>query len=598
MSGTGDTHALIAQSRFDEADARLAPLVRDHPGDARLAFQYALVAVRKGDWAESLRRWQEAAPHQPGNIDVPIGLAEALRNLGRLDEAGSVLAKARAQFGDDARLFAPEAMLASCMRNWQDAASAWGKVAQHVPAHANAPLLQGLALLELRRFAEAETAFAEALRRTPSDTVAAFHHADLAARREDWEEVAHRWQQVAPHQPFNIDACIGLSHALSTLGRAEAAEAVLAEAEARFSNEPNATFMLAAIAMKRRAWPQAIALWQEMLARNPNDGRAMQGLGTALMELGKLEEAQAVLAAACRQAPTAMWPAVYLARVATLNGDMEESLKQWSHIKKAFGDAPAILNTFKDTLHRGKLLAADRMAALTEADAAYAEKIRTWQDALETLWLHSDTREVLLKFEGFGGGCEFGLVQRHFGAEPLGLLRWAGIPVAGLVAALRCRFEGLGDAANTDIDIFEDQEYAAIDKRFDMRTHTRVMAHQAARDAVLRQQCRRLRFLRDKFLEDLALGEKILVYAVKIRLRDDEIDALFDALSQYGANTLLCVRPEEAGHPNGSVLVRRPGLLVGYLDRLWQGGAAPVAYASWLKLCQATLDAQQGIIRQ
>jgi hypothetical protein len=31
-------------------------------------------------------------------------------------------------------------------------------------------------------------------------------------------------------------------------------------------------------------------------------------------------------------------------------------------------------------------------------------------------------------FENLGGNCEFGLVQRHFGAEPLSLLRWTATP--------------------------------------------------------------------------------------------------------------------------------------------------------------------------
>ena len=37
--------------------------------------------------------------------------------------------------------------------------------------------------------------------------------------------------------------------------------------------------------------------------------------------------------------------------------------------------------------------------------------------------------EMLLEFESLGDNCEFGLVQRHFGAEPISLLRFAGFEI-------------------------------------------------------------------------------------------------------------------------------------------------------------------------
>src|SRR5690348_3255112 len=65
---------------------------------------------------------------------------------------------------------------------------------------------------------------------------------------------------------------------------------------------------------------------------------------------------------------------------------------------------------------------------------------------------------LMLAFESLGDNCEFGLVQRQAGAEPLGLLRFTGIflPIEvrlqKLVAALEHRFEGL--AAPTSLMIY------------------------------------------------------------------------------------------------------------------------------------------------
>ncbi|HEX2941395.1 MAG TPA: hypothetical protein VHO91_10130 [Rhodopila sp.] len=58
--------------------------------------------------------------------------------------------------------------------------------------------------------------------------------------------------------------------------------------------------------------------------------------------------------------------------------------------------------------------------------------------------------DILFAFESLGDNCEFGLVQRYHGIEPLGLLRLAGfnVPFEARLAkrthALRLGFDGLG----------------------------------------------------------------------------------------------------------------------------------------------------------
>ena len=47
-----------------------------------------------------------------------------------------------------------------------------------------------------------------------------------------------------------------------------------------------------------------------------------------------------------------------------------------------------------------------------------------------------EDRELVLHFESIGDNCELGLVQRRAGAEPLGLLRFAGAPLRSFLRAL------------------------------------------------------------------------------------------------------------------------------------------------------------------
>jgi hypothetical protein len=59
--------------------------------------------------------------------------------------------------------------------------------------------------------------------------------------------------------------------------------------------------------------------------------------------------------------------------------------------------------------------------------------------------------QMITAFESLGDNCEFGLVQRRMGAEPLGLLRFSYVELPLLVRGLRCGFEGLGDPNTVEV---------------------------------------------------------------------------------------------------------------------------------------------------
>ena len=110
-------------------------------------------------------------------------------------------------------------------------------------------------------------------------------------------------------------------------------------------------------------------------------------------------------------------------------------------------------------------------------------------------------------------------------------------------------------------------------------------------DRMYASACRRLQFLSRKLIEDLEEGNKIFVFRLTDRqLSEAELGRLHAAMRSYGDNTLLYVRYEDAGHPNGTVELAGPGLMIGYIDRFkvtptGEISAAP-ATASWLKVCQ------------
>ena len=197
--------------------------------------------------------------------------------------------------------------------------------------------------------------------------------------------------------------------------------------------------------------------------------------------------------------------------------------------------------------------------------------------------------QMITRFESLGDNCEFGLVQRRLGAEPLGLLRFAYIELILLLDALRSGFAVLGDPAKISVTVEgADREFIVRDEVYGITYHTFQSETQLTLDAVRSQQTARLNFLKRKILEDAASGEKIFVVKRNEPLRPEEVLPLYAALNDLGRNWLLWVLPADAAHPPGTVETLLPGLLRGYIDRFAPPeNAHDLSLSGWVAMCEA-----------
>jgi hypothetical protein len=194
--------------------------------------------------------------------------------------------------------------------------------------------------------------------------------------------------------------------------------------------------------------------------------------------------------------------------------------------------------------------------------------------------------ELMVQFESLGQNCEFGLMQRQCGVEPLSLLRFASAPLPVLLAAVRARFEGLGAPGQLEI-AQSGGEYLIVDKVFGILYHAWVHVGEATVDALLHREQRRLPFLRQKLIEDLEEGRKIFVYHGMEPLSRARMLSLLAALRAYGQVTLLWVELADDAHPAGSVETIANGLLKGYMDRFAPGeNAHDLSFDAWLAVCR------------
>ena len=191
-------------------------------------------------------------------------------------------------------------------------------------------------------------------------------------------------------------------------------------------------------------------------------------------------------------------------------------------------------------------------------------------------------RALLEGFESCGDNCEFGLLQRTFGIERLGLFRYAGVDDVGVLAdAIGRRFEGFVPGA---LNAFVGATgWMVRHDGYGMVFHTGRDPQDASRGDVLRFAETQLRFVADKFIDDLADGRKIFVYRTKAE-GDDEaaMRRLHSAMVGVGPARLLWVREGKPAVVRVDERLCRgflPGLLpheLGYdLAAQW-----------WLELCR------------
>ncbi len=203
---------------------------------------------------------------------------------------------------------------------------------------------------------------------------------------------------------------------------------------------------------------------------------------------------------------------------------------------------------------------------------------------------------LMFQFESLGGGshgCEFGLTQRYFGAEPLGLLRFCDVFPDALVNALVTDLDGVGESNFTELVIPEgSEEYWVRDTRYHMAQCTGVEVRKHSYDAAKTMVTRRLTRLRFKLLDELKNPTKILVYKnPSVAPGVDEPVEIFNACRVHAETKLLYVQLACENSPGGTVRVVRPGLMIGYMSQFACDGMThefnDFMHDDWLKVCRA-----------
>lgn len=401
--------------------------------------------------------------------------------------------------------------------------------------------------------------------------------ADQAQAASDWPEAERRWAAMRSALPDVVHSYTGGAIALSALNRHADARQLLSEAAERFPQERAVPLEHGRMAMRQADWPAAEAHWRRALEFDVRPWWVYTELAGALEHQGRLAEAEALLVHAQTHAedPDEITLFTYPGRLAWKREDWAAAVAHWQKALLRFPQAEGLPAKVHEALMR-----------LAEHDPTVSTQ--------EPAQPGDDRRALMLRFESLGGtgpdgGCEFGCFQRAHNAEPLGLLRWAAVPVASLVAALNARFAGMGDANAITVSPHEGQ-WEIRDATYGTSMHSFVSSTEVAHGAMVLQASRRMGYLRRKLVTDLGDGTKIFVLKSGWEaMPATEIEALSQAIRTYGSAQLLCVCPADAANPEGKIAPAAPGVFIGHID-FSVGTMASQRHAAWEDLCRRMLD--------
>jgi len=272
-------------------------------------------------------------------------------------------------------------------------------------------------------------------------------------------------------------------------------------------------------------------------------------------------------------------------------GVIETQRENWKSASEHFREY--LVRDPKNAVVKERLARAEMelAAASTQSPGAGLPETRRQDVGLQ----HDDEiRSLLLGFESLGCDCEFGLVQRRYGAEPLGLFRWNSTLLHGLVECLSADLVGLGEPENTVISTWGDSEYFVADKRWGFRFHTFTSCHEVEVDKFYPKMCKRIAYLREKFISDLKDSEKIFVFKSK-DFSIENYKLLHGCLNKHRLNQMIIVIDKSTIETDQECIIECPslyhldnGLSLGVITEFGdKAGQWNVPFEEWVEICRA-----------
>ena len=407
--------AYLRMNAPDRALQALQPMLARGVQDAQLLAVAGEAALKRDDFALAAQYFEKAARLEPSDPAKRTGLALA-RLSGGERERGMADLEAAAQL-DTGSFQADYALISARLRERQydEALAAIDALDKKQPKNPLVANLRGASLAMKGDLDGARKAFEAALALQPTYHPAAANLAALDERQNRPDDAKKRFEAILAADPKNVQALLALAqHTVRHGGAKEQVRQYLERARSADREAPAPVLALAGWHLDNGTPREAIALLQDVLAKQPDRPEFLELLGAAYTRAGdpgpaldayerlvraapesaplqmRVGEARLALrddngaAAAFRRAaalqPKAVEPRVALATALMRQGNKAEARQVATALRRELPDSPAGL------LVEGDLAAADKKWA--EAADAYRRANAQAQTPLGATKLH------------------------------------------------------------------------------------------------------------------------------------------------------------------------------------------------------------------
>jgi tetratricopeptide (TPR) repeat protein len=223
-------------------------------------------------------------------------------------------------------------------RNWDEAERRWAHIRQVSPQTMVGYTGASATLREAGRCAAAEPLMAQALMLFPNEPAVHVEAAWLSLAQGKSSEAVALWEQIRDRFPDQWVAYLGAARALKAAGRGSEVEDCLQASVTAFPTQPVLLGEFAAAAVERKNWDAAAKRWAMLRDVDPARPNGYTGGAYALGELGRHQEAEALLQQAISRFPADPKPALDYAWIAHNRRDWTEAVRRWAELRANFPD--------------------------------------------------------------------------------------------------------------------------------------------------------------------------------------------------------------------------------------------------------------------
>ncbi len=391
------TEAMRRGNDLAGARSRLEGVVKQHPDAYEAVLRIARLDLLEGKHEAAMKRAETVLGMRPTYLAAFLLRSEAASRLGKVEDARASIDAALKIQPDD-----PDALLASAdllakggsdeglrkavdvykkaltvkgvaqfrayyglawaqerLNLLPDAATSYREASLLAPSDAGVVNSIGVVLLRQKRFQDAIVQFKKAIDLDPTAPEAYANLGAVSDEQADWNEAIKWYQKVLAlkGQDRNIRALLNCAFDYEALTTYKKAEELLRRAKAARPDDPEITTFLADNLSFQKKWKEAIRVYQEAVKLDEKNRFAWRGLGIALAQDGKEDDAIEALEKAKALKGDDTTTLVVLGGLYLGKEDLEKALASFEAYVKAGGnnpDIPVLIDNIKKELENKK----------------------------------------------------------------------------------------------------------------------------------------------------------------------------------------------------------------------------------------------------